>query len=128
MAWDGDIRGRFPDWGTDVALARWPEVRSRLSVGQAVRGEVVARAPFGVWVDIGAGHPALLLVPEMAGARLRAIRFEEYPAPGTTVEARVISLGDRAEISLTQNPRFDPESAQAAEPGAAADRGPHSGS
>jgi hypothetical protein len=108
---------RFPDWGTDAALARWPEVRSRLVVGQAVRGEVVARAPFGVWVDIGAGHPALLLVPEMAGARERPIRFEEYPALGAVVEARVISHGDRAEISLTQNPRFAAGSAPDAVPG-----------
>mgnify|MGYP001108743861 CR=1 FL=1 len=121
MAWNGDIRGRFPDWGTDAALARWPEVRSRLSVGQTVRGEIVARAPFGVWVDIGAGHPALLRVPEMAGAGARPIRFEEYPELGATVEARVISLGDRAEIGLTQNPRFIAGSIQAAEPGAAAD-------
>jgi ribosomal protein S1 len=108
MAWDGDIRSRFPDWGTDVALARWPEVRARLTVGQAVRGEVIARAPFGVWVDIGSEHPALLLVPEMAGAGVRPIRFEDYPELGAVVEARIVSLGDRAEIRLTQNPRFDP--------------------
>ncbi len=106
MAWDGDIRARFPDWGTDAALARWPAVKAGLAVGQPVRGEVIARAPFGVWVDIGAGHPALLLVPEMAGAGVRPIRFEEYAPLGAVVEARVISLGDRAEISLTQNPRF----------------------
>lgn len=106
MAWDDDIRVRFPDWGTDVALARWPAVKAVLVVGQVVRGEVIARAPFGVWVDIGAGHPALLLVPEMTGARERPIRFEEYPELGALIEARVVSLGDRAEISLTQNPRL----------------------
>jgi ribosomal protein S1 len=105
MAWGEDIRARFPDWGTDAARARWPDVRARLAVGQAVRGEVIARAPFGVWVDIGAGHPALLLVPEMAGARERPIRFEEYPASGAVVEARIVSLGDRAEISLSQHPQ-----------------------
>jgi ribosomal protein S1 len=106
MAWGDDIRSRFPEWGTDAALARWPAVKAGLAVGQTVRGEVIARAPFGVWVDIGVGHPALLLVPEMAGASERPIRFEEHPELGAVVEARVISLGDRAEISLTQNPRF----------------------
>jgi ribosomal protein S1 len=106
MAWDGDIRVRFPHWGTDAALARWPAIKAGLVVGQAVRGEVIARAPFGVWVDIGAGHPALLLVPEMASACERPIRLEEYPKLGKVIEARVISLGDRAEISLTQNPNF----------------------
>jgi ribosomal protein S1 len=106
MAWGEDIRARFPDWGTEAALARWPAIKAGLAVGQLVRGEVIARAPFGVWVDIGAGHPALLLVPEMAGAQERSIRFEEYPELGAVVEARVVSLGDRAEISITQNPRI----------------------
>lgn len=106
MAWDEDIRVRFPDRGTEAAQARWPAVRAELTAGQVVRGQVIARAPFGVWVDIGAGHPALLLVPEMTGARERPVRFEEYPELGAVVEARIISLSDRAEISLTQNPRF----------------------
>ncbi|HTU90538.1 MAG TPA: hypothetical protein VMF69_10725 [Gemmataceae bacterium] len=105
MAWDEDIRARFPDWGTDAALARWPAIRSRLSIGQEVRGEVIARAPFGVWIHIGAGHPALLLVPEMAGARERPIKFEEYPPLGSTIEARIVALGDRGEIALSQHPQ-----------------------
>ncbi len=124
MAWDGDIRDRFPDWGTDAALARWPAVTAGLAVGQQVRGEVIARAPFGVWVDIGAGHPALLLVPEMAGAGERPIRFEEYPALAMVIEARVISLGERAEIGLTQNPEFVAGWSADAEPGTAAATGP----
>lgn len=105
MAWDTDIRARFPDWGTDAALARWPAIRSRLSIGQAVRGEVIARAPFGVWVDIGAEHAALLLVPEMAGAKERPVKFEEYPPQGSTIEARIVALGDRGEIALSQHPQ-----------------------
>jgi predicted RNA-binding protein with RPS1 domain len=105
MAWDEDIRAHFPDWGTDAVLARWPAIRSRLSIGHMVRGEVIARAPFGVWVDIAVGHPALLLVPEMAGAWERRIVFEDYPPLGSTVEARIIALGDRGEIALSQNPQ-----------------------
>ncbi len=91
MAWGKDILARFPDWGSDAALARWPEVR-----------QVIARAPFGVWVDIDAGHPALLLVPEMAEARERCIGFEDYPPIGAMVEARIVGLGDRAQIALSQ--------------------------
>lgn len=68
MAWDNDILALFPDCGTDAAHARWPESRARLAVGQSIRGKVIARAPFGVWVDIGAGHPALLRVTEMIDA------------------------------------------------------------
>lgn len=117
MAWEEDIRARFPDWGTDAVLARWSAIRSCLSIGQLVRGEVIARAPFGVWVDVAAGHPALLLVPEMTGARERRIMFEDYPALGSTVEARVVSLGDRGEIALSQHPQKEQTRRQADERG-----------
>ncbi len=107
MAWDDDIRARYPDWGTDAALARWPKARERLRVGRQVHGSVIARAPFGVWLDIDAGHPALLLVPEMQGAKERRITFEDYPAIGEVVETRIVALSDRAEIGLTQHPQSD---------------------
>jgi len=122
MGWGEDIRARFPDWGTATALVRWPAIRSRLSIGQEVRGEVIARAPFGVWVDIAAGHPALLLVPEMAGACERRITFEEYPQRGAVIEARIIALGDRGEINLTQHLQSVTEYLNRAEQSAAADR------
>ena len=104
MDWREEIHARFPDWATEGALARWPEARARLAVGRDVRGEVIARAPFGVWVDIDAGHPALLLVPEMTGASERPIRFEDYPPIGAELDARIIALNDRAEIALSQRP------------------------
>jgi hypothetical protein len=79
MAWDDDLRARFPASGTEAALARWPGHRGRLMIGQVARDVVIARAAFGVWLDINAGHPALLFVPEMAGARERRISFDDYP-------------------------------------------------
>jgi predicted RNA-binding protein with RPS1 domain len=105
MAWGEHIKARFPDWGTDRILAIWPSIRQHVSIGQMVSGEVIARAPFGIWIDIGIGHPALLLVPEMKGARERSISFDEYPSIGTTVEARIVALSDRGEIALTQHPK-----------------------
>jgi small subunit ribosomal protein S1 len=109
MSWPDDIRAHFPDWETPGALARWPEVRTRLRVGQAVRGTVIARAPFGVWLDIGVGFPALLLVPEMREAKLRRIPFEDYPPTGAQIEACINALGDRGELGLTQQrPEDDP--------------------
>jgi hypothetical protein len=102
MDWGDDIRLRFPDWGTEAALARWPQSLAALQVGRSVSGVVIARAPFGVWLDIGAGHPALLLAPQMRGAKERRITFEEYPQKGTLIDAKVVSLGERGEISLPQ--------------------------
>jgi hypothetical protein len=105
VGWGEDIRAHYPDWGTQAALAQWPEIRERLHIGQHVRGSVIARAPFGIWLDIDAGHPALLLVPEMRGAQDRRIAFDDYPAIGEVVEAWIGALGERAEIGLTQRTR-----------------------
>jgi ribosomal protein S1 len=109
MGWDEDIRARYPDWGTKAALARWPQVREKLRIGQRVRGRVIARAPFGVWLDIDAGHPALLLVPEMKDAKEHRITFDDYPSIGEVVEARIVALSDCAEIALSQRVQADPE-------------------
>jgi ribosomal protein S1 len=109
MTWPDEIRACFPDWGTAGAAARWPAVRDGLQVGQTVRGTVIARAPFGVWLDIGVSFPALLLVPHMRGAKLRRITFEEYPPLGADVEGRLYVLGERGEIGVTQErPEEDP--------------------
>jgi ribosomal protein S1 len=107
MSWDDDIRARYPEWGTEAAAERWPEVRARLQIGQHVRGLVIARAPFGVWLDIDADYPALLLVPEMRGAKDRRIPFDEYPAMGNVVVVNIVALGERGEIRLSQHSRAD---------------------
>ncbi|HQU42626.1 MAG TPA: hypothetical protein PK867_07425, partial [Pirellulales bacterium] len=100
--WRKQIRAHFPDWGTDAASPRWPSVRSGLRVGETVSGTVIARAPFGVWLDIGASFPALLLVPNMSGARERRITMADYPSLGTQIEGRINALGDRGEIGVSQ--------------------------
>ena len=107
MGWGEDVRAHFPDWGTETALARWPQNRARLRIGQWVNGSVIARAPFGVWLDIDTDHPALLLVPEMNGAKERRITLEEYPAIGEVLNARIVGLGERAEIALSQRLQDD---------------------
>lgn len=101
--WDADIRCVFPDWLTKAATERWPAVRESITVGQTVQGNVISRAPFGVWLDIGVGHPALLLVVNMNGAKLRRITFEDYPEKHSTVVARINALGNNCEIGLTQH-------------------------
>lgn len=108
MTWEDDIRACFPEWGDSQPNPRWPEVRAGLQIGQVVRGTVIARAPFGVWLDIGVGFPALLLVPNMRGATLRPIKFENYPAMGILVEGCINALGNGGEIGVTEEPDADP--------------------
>lgn len=101
-SWITDIRARFPDWNTAAALQRWSSVSDQLQIGQEVTREVIARAPFGVWGDIGVPFAGLLLVPNMKEATVRRIAFEDYPATSTMVDARINSLGSAGEIGLTQ--------------------------
>jgi ribosomal protein S1 len=102
LTWGKDLLARFPGWRSDAAAEEWPAVKAALVVGQPVSGVVVARAPFGVWLDIGVPIPALLLVPEMREAKQRRITFADYPQKGKEVHGRIIHLGDRGQISITQ--------------------------
>ena len=83
-----------------------PAVKASLSVGQQVSGVVIARAPFGVWLDIGVAFPALLLVPDMRDARKRRIAFEDYPQKGDSVQGCIKALGDPGKIWITQMNRL----------------------
>lgn len=101
-AWRDDLRARFSDWETEAALARWPEVRASLTPGQSLSGEVVAHAHFGIWLDAGLGFPVLLLITRMTGIPKSPDYRESYPAIGSTVEGRLVALGSRGEIGITQ--------------------------
>ena len=103
FTWDRDIRTAFPHWQTEVAASHWQSETESLKLGQQVSGLVVARAPFGVWVDIGVSFPALLLVPNMAEAQYRSVQFTDYAPKGTLVSARInVLAGEKCEIGLTQ--------------------------
>jgi ribosomal protein S1 len=105
VAWANEIRQRFPNWYADEGIAHLEEMPGGLSIGQPVRGDVVARAPFGVWVDIGIGSPALLRVVDMADARRRRISFDDYPPVGKTIVASILDFDRRkGEVVLSQQP------------------------
>jgi hypothetical protein len=98
--WRSDILTHFPDWGTDAALVRWPDGKSKLRLWQEVSGTAIALAPFGAWVDIAAGHPALLLITEMG----RSGSEPHFPHIGAVVQATIVVVGDNCEIGLSKFP------------------------
>jgi hypothetical protein len=102
LSWQEALRLRFPDSGAAAARQQWRSSPPKLAVGQAVEGVVVARAPFGVWLDIGVGHAALLLVTNMDGVRTVRLGFEDYPPLGAHLVGHVYVLGPDAEIGITQ--------------------------
>lgn len=101
-----DIRCHFPDWKTDHELRRWPDVKHRLQVGQHVSGNVIAHAPFGIWLDIQESWPALMLIHNLRIAHESPIGIEDFPRLGSVVHGRINALGDRGELGLTQ---LDPD-------------------
>jgi hypothetical protein len=102
LSWVKEIRAVFPDWGTEQALQHWLEVRQQLCVGQPVEGSVVARADFGLWLDIGVNHPALLLSSEVRNSR---VNFKDHHVVGDVVEAWISFVGYCPPVRLTQQPQ-----------------------
>jgi ribosomal protein S1 len=88
-----------------AAESNWDLVKKSIPLGTQVTGAVVERRQFGVFIDIGVGINALLLVTRFAPSEfpVRATNFEGYPSVGDRVTARVLILGDdRHTIALTQ--------------------------
>lgn len=102
--WGAKLRARFPD--LEQRAEHWADIKTRVAPGDELEGEVVARAAFGVWVDIGLGVPALLEVIEFVDADTRRYSFEDYPAEGSRVRARVTQFRDEGfQIYLSQRTR-----------------------
>jgi ribosomal protein S1 len=98
-----DLVGLFGDYLSPEKEGTWQDARARLRAGESVSGEVIASYAFGVFVDIGAGFPALLEVLQFEHAGRRRFAPEDYPAVGDAVTARVVAFSDRnRQIALTQ--------------------------
>src|SRR6516164_3358726 len=55
-----DLERCFPGYRSPDRASAWKAGKSRVPDGSRVTGVVVAKYPFGVFVDIGLGFPALL--------------------------------------------------------------------
>lgn len=106
-AWGSLVSTHFPRRAEDVEQQDWGAVKTQLPVGQTVRGVVVARAPFGAWLDIGVAFPALLLIPEIAGLTPERYRAGDWCPVGGTEEATIVGFHDRNhQIGVTQTRRW----------------------
>ena len=113
------VSARFPPRDPSRIQAEWESLKLRLNVGETVSGTIVAKAPFGAWIDIGFGFPALLLIPHVEGLTPERYRSDEWCPIGSTVTAVVGGFNDRdCQISVWQVR----SNAMSAEQGLAADR------
>jgi ribosomal protein S1 len=94
----------FTGYRSPGRAAAWEDAKSLFALGSKVEGIVVAQFHFGVFVDINAGFPALILVTRLSDAdRQPYTSMERYPAMGSAVKARVcVWVFPQRQIGLTQ--------------------------
>jgi hypothetical protein len=104
----------FPGYGAEIRLSR-PDFRpnstykrtstQRLAVGQTVTGTVVAKSPFGAWIDLGVGFPALLEILVMEGLTPERYRADDWCPLGSEVTSFVGGFRDDGhQVGLRQVP------------------------
>lgn len=98
------LRESFGDYQSTQMDQKWEAVKTTLKHGVEVTGKVIARVPFGIFLDIGVGFPALIRVHDLKNADVRPYTsMEMYPTPGSNTTGTVIGFNDRnRQIDLTQ--------------------------
>jgi hypothetical protein len=95
----------FTGYRSPERATAWEAAKNRFVLGSKVEGIVVAQFPFGVFVDINAGFPALILVTRLRRdvGRQPYTSMDRYPTIGSAVEARVcVWVCPKRQIGLTQ--------------------------
>jgi ribosomal protein S1 len=92
--WRCQLANAFPKREAAKETAEWIALKQRLAVGDRVTGVVVARAEFGVWLDLGVGFPGLMLVPDLAGLSPEAYQSGDSCRVGSTMPVAVYRFND----------------------------------
>jgi small subunit ribosomal protein S1 len=74
-------------------------VRATLIQGAVMQGHVVGTAPFGAFIDLGAGVLGLAHISELSHNRVQKV--EEAVRVGDTVRVRILKLKETGRISLS---------------------------
>jgi hypothetical protein len=104
--WGKELKNAFPDWDAGKSNHdSWDEAVDDLQIGEEVSGTVVDRAPFGIFVDIGVGFPALLQIIMIREFDRDQYFFGDGWPIGADVKANIRGLGKEVhEIFLEQFP------------------------
>jgi ribosomal protein S1 len=95
----------YPGHRSPDRAAEWEALKQRLTIGQPVTGRVVAKSPFGAWVDLGVGFPALLEIVVMADLTPERYRAGDWCPVGSEVTANVAGFrDDNRQVGLWQVP------------------------
>ncbi|MCU0354306.1 MAG: hypothetical protein MUD08_11300 [Cytophagales bacterium] len=81
----------------------WETIKQRFKIGDEVIGKVVAKSPFGDWLDIGVGCACLLEIFCIKGLTPEIYRSGDYNPIGSVVTATIVSFENNGkQIRLTQ--------------------------
>ncbi len=89
---------------------QWEQFKRDHPRGQWLKGKVIHRAQFGVFVDLGVPFTALLEIPYFAGPKRPLNYPDDYPAPGQEIDVMIrhycddVVPGSVGQIALTQDP------------------------
>jgi ribosomal protein S1 len=94
MSISDDLDRLFPGHRSDTQATAWEHAKQRLAVGMPVSGVVVARYPFGAFLDIDTGFPVLLGIIEIEGLTPERYRAGDWCPTGARVTARVMGFNE----------------------------------
>ena len=73
---------------------QWTAIKNKYKVGDTVEGTVMAKSPFGDWIDIGEGCLCLLEIICIKGLAPEIYRSGDYNPIGSIVTAAIVSFQD----------------------------------
>ena len=85
----------FPDYRCASRSFAWESLKHQFDVDQCVTGTVVGKSPFGAWIDLGVGFPALLEIVVMEGLTPERYRADDWCPLGSVVTAFIAEFRDR---------------------------------
>ncbi len=82
-----DLDRHFPGHRSPEQAAAWEAAKARMPMGSRASGVVIARYPFGAFVDLGVGFPALLEIIFMDGLTPERYQADNWCPVGSSVTA-----------------------------------------
>ncbi|BCE01989.1 hypothetical protein [Marinicellulosiphila megalodicopiae] len=93
--WSKVLQELFGDYSSIEMAKEWDTLKSKINKNDNVSGIVVARAPYGIWIDLGFGFPALLESIVVKGMTPAIYKEDKYLPVGSTVYAKISGIREK---------------------------------
>ena len=83
--------------GRYLSPEAWESVVCCFPIGRQIKARIVGRAPFGLWLDVGAPLPALMRIVHTNDPAFDYQRYvaEEWGRLGDEICVRIVDVNDR---------------------------------